>query len=264
LKVRAATGPLVAVALAFALPACGGDDGTDAGATRASRPTVVVFAASSLKKAFTEYAAQYKPARVRLSFAGSDDLAAQIRKGVPADVFASANSKLPDALYAEKLVERPATFAGNRLVIAVPAGESKVESLADLAKPGVTIAAGSESVPIGSYTRTVLAKLPAAQRGAILGNVRSNEPDVAGILGKLTQGAVDAGFVYITDVKGSGGKLRAVALPARLQPIVAYEIAIVNGTRRHDASSAFVDALLAKRGQDALRRAGFLPPPAPH
>ena len=85
--------------------------------------------------------------------------------------------------------------------------------LDDLAKPGVTIAMGAESVPVGSYTRKVLDGLPAEQRKAILANVRSNEPDVAGVVGKVAQGAVDAGFVYVTDVEATGGELKAIELP---------------------------------------------------
>ena len=44
--------------------------------------------------------------------------------------------------------------------------------------------------------------------------MRSNEPDVKGIVGKLTQGAVDAGFVYVTDVNATNGQLQAMELPA--------------------------------------------------
>ena len=46
--------------------------------------------------------------------------------------------------------------------------------------------------------------------------MRSNEPDVKGIVGKLTQGAVDAGFVYVTDVNAAGDALTAIELPAEL------------------------------------------------
>ena len=88
-------------------------------------------------------------------------------------------------------------------MLAVPKG-SEIDSVDDLTAAGVKIAIGSESVPIGSYTREALAKLPPAQEKAILANVRSNEPDVKGIVGKLTQGAVDAGFVYVTDVNAAG------------------------------------------------------------
>ena len=159
-------------------------------------------------------------------------------------------------------MERPVVFAGNKLVLAVPAGATKVASLKDAQAPGVKLAIGSESVPIGSYTRTVLSKLPESEASAVLKNVRTEEPDVAGIVGKLTQGAVDAGFVYVSDVKGSGGKLKAIALPDSLQPTVAYGAAVVKGTENEDAAQKFVDGLLDGDGRRQLDAAGFLPPPA--
>ena len=91
--------------------------------------------------------------------------------------------------------------------------------------------------------------------------MRSNEPDVGGISGKLTQGAVDAGFLYITDVDATNGRLRALELPAKLQPEVAYGIAIVKGTKHHGAAEDFVDGLLDGDGAAALGKAGFEPPP---
>ena len=124
------------------------------------------------------------------------------------------------------------------------------------------LAIGSEDVPVGSYTRTVLEKLPAAQREAILGNVRSQEPDVAGIIGKLTQGAVDAGFLYLSDVRGTDGELEAIELPDDLQPAVAYGVAVVKGAKQPEAAKAFIDGLLAGAGAQALEDAGFEPPPA--
>jgi molybdate transport system substrate-binding protein len=243
----------VAVCAALALGGCGDDGGSGS-----SKP-LTVSAASSLKSAFTDYGDGFDGARVRLSFAGSDELAAQIRKGVRPDVFAAANTKLPDALYAEGLVQKPVVFAGNRLVIAVPAG-SDVKSVAVLAKPGTKLAIGSESVPVGEYTRTVLAKLPPAQSKAILANVRSSEPDVNGVVGKLAQGAVDAGFVYVTDVVATDGKLRAIELPAGLQPTVSYGVAVVKGAKNPDGARKFVDGLVQGDGARILREAGFEKP----
>jgi molybdate transport system substrate-binding protein len=159
-------------------------------------------------------------------------------------------------------VEKPVVFAGNKLVLATPASSPRVKSLADLEKPGVTIAAGAASVPIGSYAREVIARLPPARAKKVLANIRSNEPDVAGIVGKLTQGAVDAGFVYATDVQAAGGKLIAIQLPAALQPQVAYGAAVVKGTKRHDAAVKFVAGLVTGKGQAALLAAGFDPPPS--
>jgi len=212
-----------------------------------------VSAAASLQPPFTALGG------ARFSFAGSDQLAAQIRAGARPDVFAAANSKLPDALYADGLVSKPVAFARNQLVIAVRRG-STIRSIAQLAPPGVAIATGSATVPVGAYTATTLARLPAAQRAAIDRNVRSRDPDVAGVVGKVMEGAVDAGFVYLTDVVATRGRLRAVRLPPALQPEVVYEAAVVRGSSHAAAARAFVRGLVDGRGAVLLRRAGFEAP----
>jgi molybdate transport system substrate-binding protein len=107
----------------------------------------------------------------------------------------------------------------------------------------------------------VLDGLPADQRKAILANVRSNEPDVAGVVGKVATGAVDAGFVYITDVQAASGELKAIDLPADLKPRVAYGVAVVKGAKHPELARKFVAGLLNGPGRKALDAAGFLPPP---
>jgi molybdate transport system substrate-binding protein len=246
--------PAVVLALLALLAGCG--DSANSG----GRPRLVVSAASSLRDALTDYGDGFDAAKVRLQLGGSDELAAQIRAGGRADVFAAANTKLPAALYADGKVERPVEFTANRLVLAVPRN-SRVKSLADVAKPGVKLAIGSATVPIGSYTRQVLSRLPSLERNRILANVKTAEPDVAGIVGKLTQGAVDAGFVYATDVRGARHALRAVQLPTRLQPTVVYAAAVIKGTDHREQAAAFVNGLVSGAGQAALRNAGFLPLP---
>jgi molybdate transport system substrate-binding protein len=254
---RRALAALAALLALVVVSACGGDGGGD----QPARPALTVSAASSLKDAFTAYGRAFPGADVRLSFAGSDDLAAQIRQGVKPDVFAAANTKLPDQLAGEGLVERPRVFAGNELVIAVPADGHGVAGLGDLGRRGVKLALGAEGVPVGDYARQVLGRLGAAQRDAVLANVRSNEPDVKGVVGKLVQGVVDAGLVYRTDVTATDGRLRAIALPAALRPRVAYGVAVVRGSRHPAQARAFVAGLIRGRGAAELRRQGFLPPP---
>jgi molybdate transport system substrate-binding protein len=240
--------------VAVLVGACGNDSD--------SKPNIKVSAAASLKKAFEAYAKDFDAATVSYSFAGSDELAAQIKAGARPDVYAAANTKLPDDLYADGLAEKPVPFATNTLVIAVPAdAKETISSLTDLAQPGVKIAAGSETVPVGSYTRKVLAGLPPDQEQAILANIKSNEPDVAGVVGKVSQGAVDAGFVYVTDVEAAGGRLEAVSIPRSLSPTAVYGAAAVKGTKHPDQASEFVDGLTSGAGANALRAAGFGPPP---
>jgi molybdate transport system substrate-binding protein len=249
---------MAALAGALVLAAAGcGDDEAEGGD---GNPRLIVSAASSMTEALTECGRDYAGADVRLQLAGSDELAAQIRQGVKPDVYAAANTRLPDDLHGEGLLSRPVEFATNTLVLAVPAG-SEIDALDDLTRDSVAIAMGAESVPIGAYTRETLALLPPGQEEAILANVRSNEPDVKGIVGKLSQGAADAGFVYVTDVKAAGEELEAIELPAELEPEVTYGAGVVEGAREPDAARAFVDGLVDGPCADALEAAGFGPPP---
>ena len=238
-------------ATALIVCGCGGD---------ARKPRLVVSAASSLTEALTACSSDFEDADVRLQFAGSDELATQIRRGVKPDVFAAANTKLPDELRSEGLLDEPVVFATNELVLAVPANSNRVRSVNDLTTSGTKVAIGSESVPVGSYTRDLLARLPARERNEILANVRSEEPDVKGVVGKLTQRAVDGGFVYESDVAATKGKLKAIHLAERLRPSVAYGAGVVTGTERGEAARRYVQELVSGECADELRQAGFDPP----
>lgn len=242
---------------------CGDDDDSSGDASSASPTRLVVSAASSMTEPLEQCAPEFGDAEnadVKLSFAGSDELAAQIRQGAPVDVYAAANTKLPDELNADGLLDEPVEFATNEFVLAVPK-DSKIDSVEDLTKQGTTVVIGSESVPIGSYTRETLAKLPPEQEKTILANVRSNEPDVKGIVGKLTQGAADAGFVYVTDVNATNGELNAIELPGDLEPQVTYGAGVVTKAKQPDLAQKFVDGLTDGDCADALGAAGFGPAP---
>jgi molybdate transport system substrate-binding protein len=247
----------LALAAAVTLLASGCGDEAEGGGSDPTR--LVVSAAASMTEALEACAPEFGEAEnadVRLSFAGSDELAAQIRQGARVDAYAAANTTLPEELYDEDLLSEPVEFATNEFVLAVPA-DSQIDSLEDVAKEGTKVVVGSESVPIGSYTRETLAKLPPGQEEAILANVVSNEPDVKGIVGKLSQGAGDAGFVYVTDVNAAGGELEAIELPPELEPQATYGAGVPTEAREPELGQAFVDGLTNGPCADALEAAGF-------
>jgi molybdate transport system substrate-binding protein len=247
----------ILVVVALASSACGDDEGE---ASPGDEPELVVSAAASMTEALGTCSEDFEDATVRLQFGGSDELAAQIRQGVKPDVYAAANTTLPEELNEEGLLSRPVEFATNALVLAVPK-DSEIDALDDLTRADVKLVMGSESVPIGTYTRETLAKLPELEEEAILTGVRSNEPDVKGIVGKLTQGAADAGFVYLTDVNATDGALKAVELPADLQPTVTYGAGVVAGAEHPKEARRFVRQLRDGPCADALEEAGFGPAP---
>jgi molybdate transport system substrate-binding protein len=217
---------------------------------------VTVFAAASLTEVFPKI-----DRAARYSFAGSDQLAFQIQQGAPADVYAAASPKYPDQLYAQGLVLKPVVFATNKLVLLLPASNpAGIRSVFDLKRAGIKLVIGQKGVPIGDYTRTILKNLGLS---SVLSNVVSQETDVKSIVGKIALGEADAGFVYVTDAKPAGSKVKVVRVPGWAQPKVKYEIAVVKASSNRAAAQAFVRKVLAKGGRKALAAAGFGLPKLP-
>jgi molybdate transport system substrate-binding protein len=214
---------------------------------------ITVYAASSLTNVFPAIDAAPK-----YSFGASNTLAGQITLGAPADVFASANTAIPAALYAKGLVERPVNFTRNTLVIVVPkSNPAGVKSIYDLTKTGVTIAIAASGVPVGSYTLQVLGQMNLTK--AVLANVVSQETDVREVLAKVATGQVDAGFVYSTDAKTASGQVTVIKVPPWAQPKVTYAMAVVTKSPNQAVAKAFIAEVLSKRGQARLGSYGFLP-----
>ena len=110
-------------------------------------------------------------------------------------------------------------------------------------------------MPVGDYTREVLADLDLTDA---LDNVVSNEDDVKGVVGKVSLGEADAGFVYATDAAVAADDVTVIELPEGSQPPIEYQIAVVSASESKEAAQAFVDEILSPDGQQALEDAGFI------
>jgi molybdate transport system substrate-binding protein len=239
--------PVIVVCL-FALLA-----GPAASATRHTQAQITVFAASSLTNVFPAIDSKEK-----YSFGGSNTLAAQIRQGAPAGVFASANMTIPLQLFQSGFCSRPIVFTRNTLVIVVPtANPAGIHSIYDLTRPGVKLDIAGSGVPVGSYTLQILKNMNLSK--AVLKNVVSQETDVREVLAKVALGEADAGFVYSTDAKTVPGKVKVIKVPAWAQPKVQYGICVVARSGDQADGQAFVKRVLSKAGQKKLLEFGFLP-----
>jgi molybdate transport system substrate-binding protein len=213
---------------------------------------ITVYAASSLTDVFPRIDSGPK-----YSFGASSTLAAQITQGAPADVFASANTTIPDQLYAKALVQKPVIFTRNRLVVVVPTSNpAGIHSVFDLTKQGVKLVIAASAVPVGSYTLQVLKQM--GLTSSVLVNVVSRESDVRSVLAKVALGEADAGFVYSTDAKTVPGKVKVIKIPAWAQPKVTYAMAIVASSTNKAAAQKYINEVLSKAGQKKLLAAGFL------
>jgi len=176
-------------------------------------------------------------------------------------VFASANTTIPDQLFAKGLVQKPVIFTRNRLVLVVPtANPAGIESVYDLRKQNVKLVIAASAVPVGSYTLQVLKQMGLTT--SVLANVVSRESDVRSVLSKVALGEADAGFVYSTDAKTVPGKVTVLKVPAWAQPKVTYAMAVVSSSTNKAAAQRFVNEILSKAGQKKLLAAGFLTIPA--
>src|SRR5262245_5557127 len=197
-----------------------------------ARSQLTVYAAASLTDVFPKI-----DSFDRYSFGGSNQLAAQIQQGAPADVFASANTTLPNQLYAKGLCSKPVVVTRNTLVVVVPkANPAGVRSVYDLTKAGVKLVVAGPGVPVGSYTLQVLKNMSLS--AAVQKNVVSQETDVREVLSKVALGEADAGFVYSTDARTVPGQVRTIKVPAWAQPKVQYGVCVVTaGSHKPDAQA---------------------------
>ncbi|GAA4988907.1 molybdate ABC transporter substrate-binding protein [Kitasatospora paranensis] len=220
--------------------------------------TVTVFAAASLKEAFTTIGKQFEAAHpgteVVFDFAGSDALAASIVNGAPADVFAAASpATMKTVTDKGDAAGTPTTFVRNQLEIAtVPGNPHHIASLQDLAEPGLKVVLCAKEVPCGA----------AAQKALAAGNVQVTpvgyEQDVKAALTEVELKEADASLVYQTDVKSAAGKVDGVAFPEASSAVNDYPIAPLTHAPNSAGAGAFVALVKSPDGQKVLTDAGFL------
>ena len=228
---------------------------------------VAVFAAASLREAFTElgkrFEATHPGTKVVFNLAGSHELRTQIENGAPADVFASADQKHMQALVAGKLAVAPKIFARNEPVLVVPKGNpAGLRGLKDL-PTAKRIVVGVPEVPIGAYT---LRMLDAASkqygpdfRAKVEARVVSRELNVRQVLAKVSLGEADAAIVYRTDAAAAQRNVEMIAIPADLNVVAEYPIAVLTRARQPALADEFVALVLSPAGRDVLASFGFQP-----
>jgi molybdate transport system substrate-binding protein len=221
--------------------------------------TITVFAAASLMGTFTQIGKQFEAAHpgdtVKFSFGGSSTLATQITGGAPADVFASAAPANMDTVVTAGDASDPKDFAKNTAEVAVPpANPAKVTSVTDLAKSSVKVALCEPKVPCGVVAAEVFKSAGITVKPVTL------QPDVKSVLTQVELGNVDAGMVYVTDVKAAGTKVKGVVIPAGDNASTLYPIATISSSTHQAEAAAFVDYVLSPAGQQVLAAAGFQTP----
>lgn len=221
---------------------------------------VMVFAAASLKPAFTrlgqQFTAENPGSGVEFEFAGSSELATQLTQGATADVFASADTAQMDTVSKAGLLRGVArNFASNTLVIVTaPGNPKKIGSFADLARPGLNVVTCQRPVPCGAAAQRV------EDSTGVRLNPVSEELSVTDALNKVTSGQADAALVYVTDAKAAGSKVATVPFPEAAGAVNVYPLAVLKQAAHPTQAQKFVDLVTSPAGQQILAQAGFAKP----
>ncbi len=216
-----------------------------------------ILAAASLTGVFEAageaYEEEHPDVDVEFSFAGSQELAAQVEQGIPADVLVTADTATMESV-ADHTGDS-SVIARNALTIVTPPDDpGGVAGLDDLADPALRLVLAAPEVPAGRYGRQIL---DAAGVAAV---PDSQEPNVRAVLSKVRLGEADAGLVYVTDAAAAGDAVRTVPVPAERNVVAAYPAATLESSEQPGAAQDFVDWLGAEEARDILAEAGFLLP----
>jgi molybdate transport system substrate-binding protein len=227
---------------------------------KSPQSSIVVFAAASLKPAFTQIGQQFKTdnpgSSVEFEFLGSSELATRLTQGATADVFASADTGQMDKVAkAGLLAGDPTNFASNTLVIVTAPGNPKqVRSFADLARRGLSVVICQRPVPCGSATHRI-----EDSTGVHLDPL-SEEGNVTDVLNKVTTGQADAALVYVTDARSAGDKVATVNFPEAAGAVNVYPIAVLKKAAQPSLAQKFVVMVTSEAGQKILAQSGFAKP----
>jgi len=201
----------LAVAFVLVVLAPGAGPSTSVAAAPAQQATLTVFAASSLTDAFKDFGAAFeaeKSTPVTFNFAASSALRTQMEQGASADVFASADqANMDNARKANLINGADVTFAKNRLVAITPkSNPAMIQSVADIARPGVKFVTAAPEVPIGVYTQNMFDKMSTIDvfgadfKDRANANIVSRETNVRQVVSKVQLGEADVAVCYFTDV----------------------------------------------------------------
>ncbi len=244
--------------------------GTPAPVYKHNQGTVVAYTAASLKgvspKLASDFSAMYPGNKLVFNLDGTQALKSQVENGAYADIFISASNVYSTALtnggYFVPGTVKPLT--SNYVIVILPASNpGNIQSLADLAKPGVKIAMEDKSVPAGAATLVALSNLAKSSynndwNASILKNVVTYDTSEPGVATKVALGEVDAGFVYeSTFTAAPKDTYKSITIAKKDNYLQTYSIGVLKESSSPATAQMFEDFMLSSVGQQDLRDYGF-------
>lgn len=228
-----------------------------------SSQALVVSAAADLMPAFTEIGAEFEKRtgiKVTFNFGSTGQLAQQIERGAPVDLFAAANQSYIDELESKGLIipETKYLYAVGRIAVwtkpdfsPVPAG---VESLADPRFKRLAIA-NPDHAPYGASAREALQSSGLWEK--VLPKIVYGE-NIRQTLQYAETGNADAAIVALSLCRRGEG--RWVVIPQELHRPLNQTLAVIKGSPRVPEARKFAGFIAGDEGRVILGKYGFTLP----
>jgi molybdate transport system substrate-binding protein len=225
--------------------------------------TLTISAASDLGPAFREIGPLFEATtgiKTNFNFGSTGQLAQQIEKGAPADVFAAADAARVAALGSKGLVisDTVKGYAVGRIVLWTREDSPlRIERLEDVLQPEVQkiAIATPDHAPYGVAARQAL------QSAGIWEQVQDRlvlAENVQQALQYAQGGNVDVAVVAQSLAVQGGG--RWTLIPADLHEPIVQVLAVISRTAHDREARSFADFVTGPQGREVLQKYGFTLP----
>ncbi|MGQ4809823.1 Molybdate-binding protein ModA [Candidatus Entotheonellaceae bacterium PAL068K] len=225
--------------------------------------TLLVSAASDLTFAFQELGARFEQAtgtKVIFNFGATGQLAQQIERGAPVDLFAAANVAFIDLLQGQGLIlaDTKMPYARGHLTLWTRSDSPlRITRMADLSHPEVRRIAIANPchAPYGMAARQALQSVDLwepLQPKLVLGeNVRQT-------LQYAATGNVDVAIVALSLSRQHAGRWHRI--PEALHRPIIQALAVIRGTQHESSARQFAAFIIGPQGRPIMQRYGFTLP----
>lgn len=229
------------------------------------RPTITVAAAADLRVALEELAPLYEQdchCSVTLTFGSSGTFATQIKEGLPADVFASADISYVDDLDRAGLIvsDTKQLYAVGRIVVALPPSAAQEPSgLSDLVGPDVrkVSIANPAHAPYGVAAKEALISAglwAQVEPRLVLGENAAQATQF------VETGDAQAGIVPLSLAVQNKRGLKYALIDDSLHAPLRQAGAVLKRSKHPDIAAAFLKFINGPEGRTVMKKYGFVLP----
>lgn len=273
---------LIAAVMVLSFAACAAPATEETAAPEETVPEaepveLIVFAAASMTETMNQIAEMYKTVAPNVTltynFDSSGTLKTQIQEGAECDLFISAGQKQMNQLdiTADPEVNTDkldfvlegtrVNLLENRVTLCVPEGNPKdiksFDDLADKLKEGsVLMAMGNSDVPVGQYTKKILAFYGLDEEKLAKDGVITYGTNVKEVTTQVTEASVDCGVVYCTDAFSAGLTPVDYATKEMCGQVI-YPAAVLNISKNQEAAKEFLAYLQTDEAMKVFEAVGF-------